>query len=295
MELGAVFPTNEIGNDPTAIRDWAQAAEGLGYETIVTYDHVLGAVHDGRDPKLWGPYTENDPFHEPFVLFGYLAGLTSRIKLQVGVLIAPQRQTALIAKQAVEVDRLSGGRLILGLGTGWNHVEYESLGMAFAGRGRRLDEQVEVLRRLFSEPLVDFTGTEHRIDRAGLLPLPERPIPIWFGGSSPASLSRAAKLGDGFIFGSAGKAVREMVVSLHETMRANGRDPSAMPVTAIIDHAFGEKFWTDERDAFAAVGGTQLAVQTMDIIHRWRGTPANGLTTPADHIGALERFARAMG
>jgi probable F420-dependent oxidoreductase len=293
MELGAVFPTNEIGNDPIAIRDWAQAAEALGFTTIITYDHVLGAPHD-REPKLLGPYTQDDPFHEPFVLFGFFAACTSRILLQIGVLIAPQRQTALVAKQAAEVDVLSGGRIVLGLGTGWNYVEYDALGMPFASRGKYLDEQTVVLRRLFTEPVVDFSGSFHRIDRAGILPLPTRQIPLWIGGSSPPSLRRAARLGDGYIFGSAGPRIHGLMAQLHEQLVAEGRDPASFPATAIVDHAIGPDGWRAERDAFAAAGGTQLALQTMDIIARWRGGTPNGFTTPAQHIGALERYAAAM-
>lgn len=152
MDLGVVFPTTQIGNDPAVIRDFAQTAEGLGYRRLTTYDHVLGAVHADRDPPLPGPYTQDDPFHEPLVLFGFLAACTTVIELDAAVLVLPQRQTALVAKQAAEVDVLSAGRLVLAVGTGWNFVEYESLGMPFAARGRRLDEQVDLLRRLWREP-----------------------------------------------------------------------------------------------------------------------------------------------
>ena len=158
MKIGAVFPTCEIGNDPAAIRDFAQTAEALGYSHLVVYDHVLGALHQGREPKLTGPYTERDAFHEPFVLFGFLAAVTKRIELATGVVILPQRQTALVAKQAAEVAVLSGGRLRLGVGTGWNWVEYEALNESFATRGKRLDEQVEVLRQLFRGEPIDFDG-----------------------------------------------------------------------------------------------------------------------------------------
>jgi probable F420-dependent oxidoreductase len=177
MRIGAVFPTCEIGNDPGAIRDFAQTAEGLGYSHLIVYDHVLGAVHDGREPKLGGPYTERDPFHEPFVLYGYLAGLTQKLELATGVIILPQRQTALVAKQAAEVALLSRGRLRLGVGTGWNWVEYEALNESFGSRGKRLDEQVELLRQLWSGTPIDFEGRYHRVDRAGILPAPPGPIP----------------------------------------------------------------------------------------------------------------------
>ncbi|HEY5873926.1 MAG TPA: TIGR03619 family F420-dependent LLM class oxidoreductase, partial [Ilumatobacteraceae bacterium] len=229
MQLGAVFPTNEIGNDPVAIRDWAQAAEALGFSTIITYDHVLGAVREGREPPLTGPYDEHDAFHEPFVLFGYLAATTTTIQLQTGVLIAPQRQTALIAKQATEVDILSGGRLVLGLGTGWNYVEYEALGGEYTQRGRYLDEQVVVLRKLFREPVIDYTGNFHRIDRAGLEPRPGRDIPIWFGGASAAALRRAARCGDGILLTGAGPRIRDLWEQLQGFLVAEQRSVDGFP------------------------------------------------------------------
>jgi len=201
LELGAVLPTCEIGNDPDAIRDFAQTAEGLGYSHLLIYDHVLGAAHEDRDPPLTGPYTEADAFHEPMVLLGYLAAVTSRIELATGVLILSQRQTALVAKQAAELAILSRGRFRLGVGSGWNPVEYESLGVPFEGRGERLEAQVDLMRRLWSEPLLDHEDAFHRIDRASILPRPERPIPIWFGGMGKRPISRAARIGDGFTFG----------------------------------------------------------------------------------------------
>jgi probable F420-dependent oxidoreductase len=295
MKLGAVFPTNEIGNDPAAIRDWVQTAEGLGYDQVIAYDHVVGAVHADREPPLWGPYTEADPFHEPFVLFGFMAALTTTIELVTGIIIAPQRQTVLLAKQAVQVDVLSGGRMVLGLGTGWNPVEYEALGIPFESRGRRLTEQIEVMRELFRNPVVDLTTREHRVDRAGLLPMPTRDIPIWLGGGSEPSLKRAAQLGDGFVFGSAGKRTRGQLARLHELLAENDRSTDGYLAHAIADYCAGPESWVAERDAWEASGGTHLAVQTQDIIYRWRGvgTP-NGFTTPAAHIAALEHFATAM-
>ena len=172
MKFGCVFPTVEIGNDPVAIRDFAQTAEGLGYSHIVAYDHVLGAAHADRDPKLWGPYDETHPFHEPMVLLAYLAGITSTIELMTGVIIAPQRQTALLAKQAAELALLSDNRFRLGVGTGWNHVEYESLGMPFAPRGKMLDEQIVAMRELWSGEVVDYTDDFQRFDLVNSLAIP---------------------------------------------------------------------------------------------------------------------------
>src|SRR5438874_7437284 len=171
MRYGVVFPQTEFGNDTQAIKDYAQTAEGLGYDYLLVYDHVLGA-HPDREPRLTGPYTHEHPFHEPMVLFGFLAAVTRRLQLTTGIIILPQRQTALVAKQAAEVDVLSGGRLRLGIGLGWNHVEYEALGSDFRSRGRRVEEQVDVLRKLWTQPLVRYRGADHVIDNAGLNPMP---------------------------------------------------------------------------------------------------------------------------
>ncbi len=200
MEIGVVYPQIELSGDPEAVRRIGMAVEELGFDHLLAYDHVLGAVHAHRTPPLTGPYTENDPFHDPLVMFAYLAALTHRIGLTTGVLILPQRQTALVARQAADVDLLSGGRLRLGVGIGWNHVEYEALGQDFHTRGARQEEQIELLRRLFTEPVVDFLGRFDRVDRAALLPKPARAMPLWLGGYSDAAFDRAARLADGFIF-----------------------------------------------------------------------------------------------
>ena len=190
MKLGAVFPQTESGTDPIAIRDYAQAVEGMGYNHILAYDHVLGASTATR-PDWTGPYTSETLFHEPLVLYGYLAGLTKTLELVTGILILPQRQTALVAKQAAEVDLLSGGRLRLGIGVGWNEVEYQGLNENFRDRGARSEEQIAVLRALWAEPVVDFRGRWHTIDQAGIKPLPpRRSIPVWIGGYSEATLER---------------------------------------------------------------------------------------------------------
>jgi probable F420-dependent oxidoreductase len=182
MKLGVIFPQTEIGNDPIAIRDYAQTAEALGYNHVLAYDHVLGANPDR--PEGWrGPYTHRTPFHEPFVLFAYLAGLTTQLHFVTGIIILPQRQTALVAKQAAALDVLSGGRLRLGVAIGWNPVEYEALGENFHNRGRRIEEQIQVLRALWQNELVTFDGEWYHIPDAGINPLPiQRPIPIWMGG-----------------------------------------------------------------------------------------------------------------
>src|SRR5262250_1474052 len=205
MQYGVVFPQTEFGNDPLAIKDYAQTADGLGYDYLLVYDHVLSA-HPDRGRKLTGPYTHEHPFHEPFVFFGYLAAVTTRLQLTTGIIILPQRQTALVAKQAAEIDVLSGGRLRLGIGLGWNQVEYEALNQDFHTRGRRSEEQIEVLRLLWTEETVTYSGRWHRISHAGLNPRPiQRPIPIWIGSGAPqmplppeAGMRRIARLADGW-------------------------------------------------------------------------------------------------
>lgn len=291
MKIGAIFPTTEIGTDPAAIRDWAQAAEGLGLSHAIAFDHVLGAVHEGREPKLTGPYTERDPFHEPFVLFAWLAALTTRLELATGVLILPQRQTALVAKQAVELDLLSGGRLRLGVGTGWNPVEYEALGIDYATRGARLDEQVELLRRLWREPVVDFRGKHHRVDRAGILPLPAREIPIWFGGFSPAAFRRAARLGQGFQFGSAGRGVRAQWEQVQAELAKAGRPLAGFGAEATVDYSKGPDAWRAELEAWREAGGTHFSLRAMDTAAELIGAKRTGFRGPRDYIKALEEFA----
>jgi probable F420-dependent oxidoreductase len=174
VHIGIVYPQTELRGDPVAVGRIGRAVEDLGFDYLLAYDHVLGAVHADRTPALTGPYTENDPFHDPFVMFGYLAGITERIEFTTGILILPQRQTALVARQAADVDLLSSGRLRLGVGIGWSPVEYDALGQDFTTRGAREEEQIQLLRKLFTEPVVDFEGRFDRIDRAALVPKPTR-------------------------------------------------------------------------------------------------------------------------
>ena len=295
IRLGATFPTTEIGSDPTAVRDWAQAAESLGYHHILAYDHVLGAVHAGREPRLPGPYTERDAFHEPFVLFAYLAAITERVELTTGVLILPQRQTALVAKQAIELDLLSRGRLRLGVGTGWNYVEYDSLGVPFAERGARLDEQVALLRELWSHPAIDFDGKFHRIDRAGLLPQPARRIPIWFGGFTPVALRRAARTGDGFIFGASPRHMSGLLANLLERLDKEGRARSDFGADAVIDFSAPRDSWGPEIERWRAAGGTHITFRAMDTAAEAVGAKRVGYRGPRDYIDALETFRREVG
>jgi len=283
MKIGVVFPQTEIGADPAVIKDFAQAAEALGYTHLLAYDHVLGAVHQGREPRLTGPYTEETPFHEPFVLFGYLAGLTTTIELVTGVLILPQRQTALVAKQAAQVAVLSGDRLRLGVGVGWNYVEYDALGEDFQTRGRRQAEQMEILRKLWTEPVVDFTGKYHRVDRAGVLPMPAKQIPIWMGGSSDAAYRRAAAMADGFIFTSRGGST-ESALKLREMVGAAGREQSSFGIEGIVPYQAGPDSWGLQIEAWKAAGATHMSVVAM-----------NAGLDPKGHIAMLETYRKAIG
>lgn len=293
MRLAAVFPTTEIGSDAGAVREWATAVDEMGFDRIIAYDHVLGATHDDREPPLRGPYTERDPFREPMVLFGFLAAITTRVELMTGVLIVPQRQAALVAKQAIEIDVLSGGRFVLGVGTGWNHVEYEALGMDFRSRARRLDEQVEVIRRLWADDLVDFTGRYHRIDRAGLAPRPTREIPLWFGGSAEAALRRAARCGDGFTFGTAGPRISSAVGRLRELVGEAGRDGATFPVEAILHTGKGLDTVLAEAAAWRDLGGSHLAISTMT--NTPLGAASNRCASVDDHVELLGRVKTLIG
>jgi probable F420-dependent oxidoreductase len=295
VKFGAIFPTTEIGSDPVAIRDWAQAAEALGYDHVIAYDHVLGAEHRGRTPPLAGPYTERDAFHEPLTLFAYLAGVTRRLELVTGVLILPQRQTALVAKQAAEVDLLSGGRLRLGVGSGWNHVEYAGLGVPWSGRGARLEEQVELLRRLWREPVLDYTGRFHRVERAGILPLPGRSIPIWYGAFAPVALARAARTGDGLYFGAAPSRVRRLWEGVVVSLREAGRAVADFGSEASVDFSADSDGWAKELEIWREAGGTHLSLRAMDTAAEQVGARRVGYRGPQDYIDALRRFCSALG
>ena len=264
MEIGVVYPQIELGGDPNAVRRIGKAVEDLGFDYLLAYDHVLGAVHDDRTPPLPGPYTERDPFHDPFVLFGYLAGITERIGLATGVLVLPQRQTALVARQAADVDLLSGGRLRLGVGVGWNHVEYEALGQDFRTRGAREEEQIELLRRLFTETVVQFAGRFDQINRAALVPKPSRSIPIWLGGSGEKAFDRAARLADGFIFFGA-DGIRQAIdawKSLQERLIALGRSTEQFGAE-YVSLSHGAENLAAESEAWQAAGGTHFSIATM--------------------------------
>jgi probable F420-dependent oxidoreductase len=285
MRTGIVFPQNEIGADPTLIKDFAQTAEGLGYTHLLVFDHVLGAGL-ARRPDWRGAYDAEDSFHEPFVLFGYLAALTTRIELVTGVLVLPQRQTALVAKQAAQVDVLCGGRLRLGVGVGWNRVEYDGLGTDFTNRGRRIEEQIDLLRSLWTEPVVDFTGRWHRVPDAGINPLPvQRPIPIWLGGQAEPVLRRVGALGDGwFPQMLPDQQARDMLDRLRGYADAAGRSPARIGIEPRVELRYGEPDrWPALVDGWRELGATHLAISTQGL----------GLTG-REHLAAIERLHREL-
>lgn len=285
MKLGVVFPQTEIGPDPADVRAYAEAVEEQGYEFLSAYDHVLGANPD-RPGGWMGPYTHRTQFHEVLVLFGYFAGVTRRIELATEILILPQRQTALVAKQAAEVDVLSGGRLRLGVGIGWNPVEYDALGMAFSDRGRRVEEQVEVLRRLWAEELVTYAGRWHRVDDAGLNPLPlRRSIPVWMGGTAEPALRRLARLADGWMVNMpVGPELEPTVERVRSFVREAGRDVSEFGVAGRVSWRAGLEQVVGDLRLWERLGATHCSVNTMGA----------GLGGPAEHIEALGAVAAAL-
>jgi probable F420-dependent oxidoreductase len=270
------------------MRDFAQTAEGLGYSHLLLPDHVLGAVHAGRQPPLDGPYTEETEFHEPLTTFSYLAAITSTIEFGTGILILPQRQTALVAKQAAQLAILSGDRFRMAVGTGWNYVEYEALNETWHNRGRRQEEQIEVLRRLWTEPVVDFHGNWHRIDRAGIRPLPRKAVPIWLGGHKEVAFRRAARLGDGFIFQTITMDEAQRVMErMRRLLAENGRDPAQFAFEGAVSmHAPRDK-WVKQIESWRQIGATHVVARAM--------TRAGlHLETPQDHIRMLETYWRGV-
>ena len=287
MRYGVIFPQTEIGPDPGAVRAFAQAAEDLGYDHLVVYDHVLGADTTNR-PDWTGPYTSKSLFHEPFVLFGYLAAITQRLELVTGILILGQRQTALVAKQAAEVDVLSGGRLRLGIGIGWNEMEYEALGENFHNRGKRSEEQVEVLRALWSQEVVTYEGRWHHIPAAGINPLPvQRPIPLWFGGGrTEAVVRRIARLADGwFPQRQPDQQGQEALDQLRQFAREAGRDPASIGIETRVRASDGIEAALGHVKEWQRMGATHLAINTMGA----------GFRSVEEHIGAIRAFKEGLG
>jgi len=285
MRIGVVFPQTEIGADVGGVRAYAERVEELGYSHILAYDHVLGA--DPAHHAGWrGPYDVDSTFHEPMVLFGYLAAVTS-LELVTGVIILPQRQTALVAKQAAEVDLLTSGRFRLGIGLGWNAVEYEALGKRFSDRGRRMGEQVALLRRLWTERSVTFAGEHEQVSGAGLAPLPvQRPIPVWFGAASPPAFERAGRLADGwFPQQEPGPKLDEARAIVAEAAKAAGRDPAALGMEGRLAWRGDAAALAEQAGRWRDEGATHLSINTMGA----------GLGGVDGHLEALGAAAEALG
>lgn len=287
MKIGAIFPQTEYGSQAQSLRDYAQLAEELGYTHILAYEHVLGA-NPQRPEGFQGPYTYQHSFQEPFVLFGFMAAVTRRIGFATGILILPQRQTALVAKQAATLDVLSEGRLRLGVALGWNAVEYAALGQDFHSRGRRIEEQVQLLRHLWTQPLVQFDGRWDTVTDAGLNPLPvQRPIPIWFGGHAENVIRRAAQTGDGWLpnYRTVAEA-RPSFDLLESLLQQNGRTRASFGIEVRLSYAGGDPHtWIRQIEAWQAAGATHLTLNTMGA----------GLQGPVAHQQALRSFAEAVG
>ena len=300
MKLGLVYPQTEFGSDLGLVREFAVRAEELGYEQIVVYEHVLGA--DPAVHELSGPYTWETEFHEPFVLFGYLAAITRTVELVTGILVLPQRPTALVAKQAATLDFVSGGRLVLGVGVGWNQVEYAALGQDFHRRGARIEEQIPLLRQLWSEPLLNFEGDFDRIPAAGIAPRPARAIPIWMGGWADAVLERTGRLADGWLAAPGSpkrwqdedrirtpEDLRRRLAIVHQAALAAGRDPNDIDVSMLVGligfdgfEAFEPAAWAERARTWEQAGATGAVLSTLDL----------GFT-PEEHLDAIAQFAEA--
>jgi probable F420-dependent oxidoreductase len=284
VQIGVVFPQTEIGADPGAIRAYAQRVEELGFSHVLAYDHVLGA-----DPAVhapWtGPYDVDTTFHEPFVLYGYLAGLTS-LELVTGIIILPQRQTALVAKQAAEVDLLTGGRFRLGVGLGWNSVEYEALGKDFTDRGRRVTEQVELMRLLWTQRSVTFNGAYEKVTAAGLAPMPvQRPIPVWLGAHSRPAYARIGRLADGwFPQMPPDSRLDEARQVIAESAAQSGRDPASIGMEGRVSWGGADRL-VDHVSRWRAAGASHVSVNTMRA----------GLGSVDGHLAALTEAAEALG
>ncbi len=287
MRIGVIFPQFEFGEDAGDVRDYAQTVEGLGYTHIGADDHLIGPNPD-RLGGWTGWVTYQMPFYEPFALFSFMAGVTERVEFETCVLLLPQRQTVLVAKQAACLDILCRGQLRLGLGNGWSTVEYEAMGVDMTTRGRRMEEQIEVLRLLWTQPLVNFKGRWHSIPDAGINPLPvQRPIPIWLGGQSEPVIRRAARTGDGWmpLYGSAEEA-RVGLDLLDQELAAAGRSREGFGLEARLRYDQGNpEEWNKQLEAWRKVGATHISLITTHC----------GFHSPAEHIAALQKFAKEMG
>ena len=285
MQIGAVFPHNEIGTDPGAIKAYAQGVEDLGISHLLIYDHVLGADPD-REGGFRGPYDKDVAFHEPFTTFAFIAAVTQKLEMITTVMILPQRQTVLAAKQAAEVALLSNNRFRLGVGVGWNEVEYLGLNETFNNRGRRQAEQVEVMRKLWSEDSLDYTGDFHRIDKASINPRPSQQIPIWFGGSAPALLDRVARLGDGWIpLMGANEKAQACIDRIKTTREAAGLSSDNFGIQAQAQYSGGSpERWQKHAQAWRNMGCTHIAIAT----HNAEPTNVDG------HLARIREYQDAL-
>ncbi len=289
LKLGAVFPQTEIGPDPADVARYARSVESMGFDHLVVYDHILGA-NAGSRPGWSGAYNSDDQFHEVFVLYGYLAAVTEQLGLSIGVLVTPLRQTALAAKQAASVDVLSGGRLRLGVGVGWNHVEYEALGQSFSDRGGRIEEQIDLMRRLWTEDLITYAGREHTVTDAGLKPLPvQQPIPVWMGGGADPVMDRIGRLADGWFYPGDNlepdDSAERRKGLIHAAARGAGRDPASIGIEKVFSQGNQpDGGWPGAVAAWTDYGATHVSFNTM----------GSGLGSLHDHLAALRGFIDAV-
>lgn len=287
MRLGVTFPQSDIEMDAIATRDFAQTLEGMGFDHMIAYDHLLGAGRRNR-PDWAGIHDEHDRFHEVLVLFGYLAGLTESLELVTGILCLPQRQTALVAKQAATIDILSGGRLRFGVGVGWNAVEFEGLGADFGNRGRRIEEQIEVLRLLWTNPTVDLAGTYHSLPDVGINPLPlQRPIPLWYGSGAEKILPRVARLADGWMPNARDpEEIAPQLEQLLTLVAEGGRDPGQFGLQGRLSlRQGGPDLWREYYQWYLKNDFTHFCISTI-----WCGA-----TTFDEHIEWIQRFCDEVG
>ena len=285
MKIGAVFPHNEIGTNPKQIKEYCRGIESLGVDHLLIYDHVLGADPD-REGGFRGPYDKDVAFHEPLTTFSFIAAATEKIELATTVLILPQRQTVLVAKQVAQLAILSNNRFRLGIGVGWNKIEYEGLNETFENRGRRQEEQVMVMRDLWTRDSLDFEGEFHRIDKASINPRPEESIPIWFGGSAPALIERVARLGDGWMpLMGANEKASECIRKIREAREREGKSMDGFGIQAQAQYKGGNPdIWKKNARSWYEMGATHLAIATHNA----------GVTDVPGHLSRVEEYLSAV-
>ena len=287
MDFGISFPQTQIGNDPAIIRNFVETAEGLGFERLTLVDHILGAK-EAKDAPWAVHYTIEFGFHEPLTLFAWIAGFTKSIQLVTANVVLPQRQTELVAKQAAQIDILTGGRMVLGIGVGWSKSEFEALNMNFANRGARIEEQVDLLRRLWTDELVEFEGKWHKISEMGMNPRPiQQPIPVWFGAMEEVAVRRAARIGDGWLMSPRGKPddqMKKLVEAFYGEAESAGRNVNDLGIDAtVFAEDRGPNEWLSEAQAWRDLGATSITFRTSE----------SGFTHIDQHINAMRRLAEA--